>query len=250
MDKKCIILFLFLGFLGSGCEDAIEKPDPEAAGYRYAPYAMGDARIYKTDSIFFGKTNFLIRDTVHCYILESVRDSFLNGEDQIIYEIDFYTASTPDGPWVFADNGFLQMGPDKMIRTEWGLDFVQLIFPVKRYLRWNGNARISDRNMILVKGEPFEPFLYWKGNSYYYQDIRQMDTIEGKSYQKVLWVDEISYEDDLVNYVKSFRKYAWDVGMVYREFWMLKTSIDSGDKSWAEKAEQGLIIRQSLERKN
>jgi hypothetical protein len=230
-----VLLFGMLLFTG-GCDKPLEKPDPNTDGHLYAPYSVGGNRVYQTDSIFFTKRAILIRDTVHCYILEQVRDSFITSSDQIVYEIDYYTAPSEDGPWAFADNGFIQISSDQLIRTEKGLDFIQLVFPVQRYRRWDGNARISNRNVILVRGEPFEPFLYWSGKSYYYQNI--------------LPADEISYEDDLINYIKSSRKYAWGVGMVYREFWMLKTSIDNASQTWAEKAEQGVIIRQSLIKNN
>lgn len=251
LRSTTLYLFLVCLLLGTGgCDKPLEKPDPNTDGHLYAPYSVGGSRVYQTDSIFFTKRAVLIRDTVRCYILEQVRDSFISSSDQIVYEIDYYTGPSEDGPWAFSDNGFVEISTDQLIRTERGLDFIQLVFPVQRYRRWDGNARISNRNMVLVRGEPFEPFLYWSGKSYYYQDILPADTIDQKVYEKVLCVDEVSYEDDLINYIKSSRKYAWGIGVVYREFWMLKTSIDNASQTWAEKAEQGVIIRQSLIKNN
>jgi len=243
---KFIIFMLFVVILAyTGCERTTDPLDPEILGYNYTPLAVGKQWIYKTDSIFFTKTNIILRDTVSNYTLVKVVDTVINVFGEKEYALDFFKSDAPEGPWFFVDNAFITTNKSMMIKTEFGLDFIAFTYPVKKFVRWNGVSRFSNKNSILIRGEFYEPFSYWTGDTYFYKNIFSKDVIDAKSYDDVVHLEEVNYEDAL-NKIYSESRYARNIGLIYREFWLLKTQIDDMSMPWDTKAERGLILTQKL----
>ncbi|MBK9270106.1 MAG: hypothetical protein IPM48_00780 [Saprospiraceae bacterium] len=249
MRKTYLFLFLSVLLINLRCDKGKDGSDEPIVGYHYVPFQIGDEWIYETDSIFFNKTNIIERDTVKNFILVQVIDSVHTAPGEIEYALDYSRSTNPEGPWIFADNAFATIGKSWMIRTEFGLDFIALAFPVRKFQRWNGVSRFSNRNHIIIRGELFEPFNYWNGDSYYYKNILVKEQIGSHTYEDVVQVEEVDYEDDL-NRIYSESRYAGNIGLVYRELWLLKSQIDDPNLSWDEKAERGLILRQKLHSHN
>lgn len=239
------LLFCWISLGLLSCNSEKEILDADALGYTYYTLTVGQQRVYLTDSIYITKAGIVRKDTIRTYILELVRDSFINSLNQTVYELDFLRGPTPGGPWEFVDNGFVIQTSQFMMRSEWGLDFIKLAFPASLYKRWNGNSRINSRSIILIKGEPFEPFSYWNGDSYFIKAIESEKTIGSKVFHDVLTVEECDYED-AINSIYSSTSYSRNLGLVYREFRMLKTQIDDVTIPWDSKAERGIVFKQTL----
>lgn len=228
------------------CKKETEIIDPNALGAAYYPLTIDKFWIYKVDSINYSKTIGVVVDSSSSYIMELVRDSFLNKENEQVYEIDIFHQRDTGGVWELIDNSFITRNKSNLRKTEFGLDFIRLVFPVQKNKSWDGNILIAKNNSVFINGEPFEPFRYWNGNTYYYKNILKNVLVGEKQYAKVAEVEEINYDNDLYNYIYATAKYAENAGMVYREFWLLKTSIDNPSVGWKQKAERGFILRQTL----
>ncbi len=109
-----------------------------------------------------------------------------------------------------------------MIKTEFGLDFIKLVYPVAKNKSWNGNVYIGSRQLITFQGGTSLNFLViWNNNSYYYVDIKPKEMISSGSFENVLSVEEADYTDEIIK-IKSNSKYADHIGMVYLEAWFFK----------------------------
>lgn len=228
------------------CKEETDPLDLNSLGSAYYPISIDQYWIYQVDSINYSKTIGVKIDSSSSYIMELVRDSFLNKDNEPVYEIDLFYRSDSSKNWELIDNSFITRNNSMLRKTEFGLDFIRLVFPVQKNKSWDGNILISKNNSVFINGEPFEPFRYWNGNTYYYKNLLKNVTIGKSTYPKVAEVEEINYDNDLYNYIFAEAKYAENVGMIYREFWLLKTSIDNPSVGWKQKAERGFILRQTL----
>lgn len=234
----CVLLFL------SSCGNEDGSLNDYQLGYHFFPLEIGQERIYKTDSIYYQKSNNVFRDTSSSFIREVVADTHRsNGE--LVYNIEIYYRKDESRAWELIDNSFAIKTKDNVVRQDLGLNYIKMIFPVLKNKSWNGNIQLDQSNEIKLNGEFFQPFKYWNGNSYYYSGFLDNEKIGNTTYKKVVNVEEGDYEDDL-NRIYSFSQYAEEVGMVYHEFWLLSTENMDGSISWEDRAHYGVIVIQTL----
>ncbi|MEO6189987.1 MAG: hypothetical protein ABIO44_06120 [Saprospiraceae bacterium] len=236
-----LIIFIFF----TSCNSETSILTDYQLGYHYYPMSLGKSWIYRTDSILYQKSNGQRRDSFRCFIKETAADTFTDPDGNLVYNVEIFYRKRDTLPWELIDNTFITVGSTNIIRNDFGFDFIKLVFPVIKNKSWNGNIRIDQQTEIKLNGEFFRPFNLWNGRTYFYTDILNNQTIGNLFYKKVVNVEEIDFKDD-INRIYSTATYAEDVGLVYREFWLLSSDNPDINLPWEEKADYGAIIKQTL----
>ncbi len=247
MNNTLSLQFLILVILTCllSCNPDNDTLTDEQLGYSFYPIHIGDTWIYDCDSILFQKSIFVKADTTHCQLKETIADSARDIEGNLFYNLEIFYRKNDTDSWQLIDNSFLTVTKTNIIRTEFGLDFIKMVFPVLKNKSWNGNIRISQDNEVKLNGEYFKPFAFWNGRSYYYKNIARDAVIGNIQYLKTAEVEEIDYSDD-INRIYSTAIYAEHVGPIYKEFWLLSSENQDPSIPWIEKADYGAIIIQTL----
>lgn len=233
-----------LGFYS--CESKTEVIDDVDLGYDYQPLTLGKYWEYKMDSILYDTLRMTTRDTTTSYYKEEIKDSSRNTYGDLVYSVDvFYRKNLSDG-WDLIGSNFFIKDAYQLTKVEAGLRFIKLIFPAQLNRFWNGNSQINDNTIIKIKGEEFEAYKNWK---YYYSLFNASEKILNVTYNKTCTVQEA---DDENKYEKRFSlvKYAFNVGMIYREQKFLATELYDGKIPFEDRAQRGVIVKQYLIKSN
>lgn len=236
-------LFMILLALSSCTKNETEVIDTSTFGYDYFPVTIGKRWIYQTDSIVYTQKIGTQIDSSKTYQLEEVVDTFRNSENQLVYRLDISYAKDTAQDWVLISSYFIQKDQLEFHKIENGLDYIKLVFPLRKYKSWYGNIRISSKTEFNIRGESLRPFTE---NWYYsYDYLDKPEYIGGKFYDKVSRVTE---EDDenLLEKRYSVAKYAKGIGMIYKELWILDTQNTNNSIPFKDRAAKGMILRQAL----
>ncbi|MEP7197045.1 MAG: hypothetical protein ABI851_11035 [Saprospiraceae bacterium] len=236
------IVCIFMAFFS--CKNEDEKLTDYQLGYHFYPISIGKSIVYKTDTIMYQKTFGINGDTSTSYIKETVVDSFRDQVGQLVYNVEISYRNNDSLPWDLIDNTFITVTANNILRNDFGFDFIKLVFPVTKNKSWNGNIYLDPETELKFNGEFFKPFSYWNGKSYYYKEISDNQKIGDISYTQTLTVEESDYSEPY-NKIYSTVIYALDVGMVYREFWLLNSQNSDLSIPWPNRAEYGAIIKQT-----
>lgn len=240
---QLLFCFLLLFILISCSENEIEIIDPNSYGFDYYPVEIGRSWTFKTDSILYKKQIGIIVDTTTSFLREEVTDSFRNAERALIYRIDIFHTPDTNLAWEQVNSYFIQKDDQQIKKTENGLQYIKLVFPVRKNKSWSGNSAISPKTEIAVQGEILRPFT---DNWFYnYKYTEQLDTIGERVYNKVCLVSETD-DENLLEKRFSIAKYARGIGPVYKEQWLLDTQDLNASVPFERKAERGMILRQFL----
>lgn len=239
-------LFLLLLVIGSvicfsSCDEETQVIDLEE-GMDYFPLEIGHNLIYEVDSINF-ITGGTIIDSTHTFVRENVVDTLLDNEGNTLYKIERFERKSDTLDWNIRDVWTASKDANRAFRTEENLRFVKLIFPLKEERVWESTAFI-DKGMIVTVGggETMELFKNWESEVL---SVNQLETIGGIEYPEVATISHADSEN-LIEYRYVIEKYAKNVGLVYREMWILNTQNTADGLTWREKAEKGFILRQTL----
>ncbi len=252
MMWKEILLTLFVCVLWSGCKQEFAEPlDDAIYGYEYYPLQVGKFRVYMVDSIQFdvGAGDLPIQDSATFYVREEVVELFqdLNGLD--VYRIERFRSSDPGGPWTIQDVVTQSRTTNQAYYSENNLRLINLVFPVERGVRWDGNAFIKDDIVVFIRGESIEMFKGWE---YQIRSVDSTETIGDLTFDQVATIQQAD-NNNAIEYRFSLEKYAKGVGLVYRQ----REIMDSYCKyigtnepcfglTWREKAGRGFIMRETL----
>jgi hypothetical protein len=176
------------------------QPDPVAAtepGYEYAPVETGRYCVYDVSEQQYALNAAPVQRTYQ--VKEVVGTSYTDATGQAAYRLMRYRRTTSTMGWQLDSIWAIQRTDNQLIRTENGLAFVNLMFPVSERLTWNGNrynALGEDTYELRNVGRPF----------------RVVDT----TYDQTLTV--IGRNDStLISQDKRLTVFARQVGIVYRE---------------------------------
>ena len=240
MNLDNIIFCIFvLSISHFACDENSESITDEQLGLNYAPIAIGKYWEYQVDSIQYDTFKRIIIDTVSFLMREEIVDSFRNSAGELIFRADVSSRASESESWRLINTTFFTKNRERMVKTENGLNFIKLVFPVQRFYSWDGNTMINPQTAITVKGEELKPFEAW---SYYYKEVQTSETWLNKLYEDVITVEEVN-EDLAFNKRYSVAKYARNVGLIYKEQWILNTQSQDISKKWEEKAQSGFILK-------
>lgn len=233
---------MFMVTLGACGKNETDPLDDVQFGYNYFPVSLGNEWIYQTDSIIYSLQATVQIDSSRSFIREVVVDTFRDAVNHLIYRLNVFYAKDTSLGWELINSSFIESNALHLIKKENGLSFVRLVFPVLTNKAWDGNSMIQPKTSIAVRGELLVAYDDWY---YRYKYVDKQELIGINLYDKVCKVVEVD-EEDIISKRYSEARYARGIGLVFRELWILDTQNTNLSQSFRDRAEKGLILKQTL----
>jgi hypothetical protein len=194
-----LAMLVILAAVGcSSSDDPVAAPD-------FYPLEEGIFQIYDVEEIIYELGD---PDTFAYELMTEVVDSFQN-ESGYRYVIHRSKREGSANDWVYLDTWSAQKTSEELIVWEENIPFVNLKFPSKEGMAWNGNAYNNITN----------PSTGQRNDEYVIQETGDGQTsIEGR-FATVLQEDN---QEFIVYYDKRLDTYVDQVGLAYREITQLE----------------------------
>jgi len=226
--------FLPVFFLISCVRDVVPV-DPSTFGYEYFPLETGKKYTYQSDSIIFLGIEKRW-DTLQSQIQEVVGETFTDIEGRKIYKIDRFFRRNEGQEWRQINTWTAYRDENKAVRTEENLTFIKLVFPVRKLLRWQGNALLDSRIKVEVGGNLIEPYEDWKHRI---EDVEVPYSFKGQDI-KALVVDLVDYTD-ILSKREVAEWYGKGIGLLKRQAIIVDLDGNKPSEPWEKKVQAGFI---------
>ncbi len=239
----CVLAALLL----PACKEEADDYKTEA-GLAYYPLEVGKFIEYQVDSTIFDPNGEATVFSTTTFVKEEIIDTLTDNIGNILYKIERFERTADSLPWNIKKVLTVSVQGNQAIRTEDNLRFVKLTFPVKKGVSWDGNIHFNNGLIVVLEGETLEMFKGWK---YRTKTANEPANVGDFQFAETVTVEEANNEN-LIELRRSSAIYAKDIGLVYRELWILDTQCidDCIGKTWEEKAEKGFILRQTILKHN
>lgn len=226
-----LIITLVIAF--SGCKKQTEE-FKTAALTDYMPLEPGKSITYRLDSTVF--VNFGRVTAVHKYQVKHVVDQQItDNEGRPAWRVFRYIRDSVDAtswtdaqPWAPLGSYMVTVLPYQLEATDDNnLRFIKLHLPITLGFNWKGNIYLPDNPY-----ESLNPLNSYDNNmndwDYTYQETDGVLSFNGKTYTDILTVEQVDEKENYPNtdpssYAsqnRSVEKYAKDIGLVYREYFL------------------------------
>ncbi|MCB9080413.1 MAG: hypothetical protein H6555_01750 [Lewinellaceae bacterium] len=242
---------LLLSVVVIACREERLQPDIDY-GYDYFPLKLGAERIYLLDSLVFDPAPGGTRiDSTRLWVREVWADTLRGPAGELRYRVDRYERYREEDPWQIRAVYTEQREALRAFRTEDNRQRIALIFPLQADSRWNATGFFDPLQPVTIAGEPIEMYKGWSSEVTQWDEPWQAGDLAFPRTAVIQLADFTS----LIEIRQCQERYARGVGLVYREFTILDTQCQvccQGNFSrcsslpWREKAEKGMIIRQTL----
>jgi len=240
-----LLIVLVAGYFVSSFSSCTpDDPEMIELGVNYYPLEVGKYRVFKVDSIIYDNVgNVIVRDTNSFYLKEELTDTLRDNQGNLVYTLERFERSDPTGQWRVKDVYGVTMVDFQLHTIEENLRFIKLTFPISvDGSPWNGNTFIDEFTKVEIAGESIEIF---KGWLYEYGEVDVPLEIQGLSFDSTLTVVQAN-EDNLIEFRYSTETYARGVGLIKKDMSILNTQLLNSADTWANKAEQGFILKQEI----
>ncbi|MCP3927974.1 MAG: hypothetical protein GY705_02600 [Bacteroidetes bacterium] len=211
--------------------------------YGYFPLEIGKYKVYQVDSVIFDPLSSGVEvDSSTTFFKEIVVDTFTNSTGLLQYRLERFERTADSLPWVVTTVFSQALDNQTALHIEDNLTFLKLLFPLEVGERWNGNIFLDEEVIISVAGESLQMFKDW---NYETLEISTNEVLGEYTFDEVVHISQVDFEN-LLDLRISFEKYAKGVGLVYREMHILDTQNISEELPWAQKAEKGFILKQTI----
>ncbi len=231
----CFLVSIFV-FTVSSCKKETDTYTSEL-GYNYFPFDSGAFIVYKIDSTIFDDFTGSSRVSVK-YLKEKMTEHFTDNLGRDAIRIERYYADSVPVSWQLF-NVFYAVKTNKVVeRVEDNLRYLKLIFPNDKDNQWLGNKFIISPPPYIIDTSNYrvQDWLY---------TIKEKDVPYSnayKSFDSSLLVYHI-YDSSAINKTYSVERFARNVGLVYKEFWIVAGQTNIG-LPWEDRAQKGFILRQ------
>lgn len=206
-------------------------------GYNYLPDDSGSFVIYKVDSFLYDDFNNTKR-TRTIYLKEEVTEQFVDNLGRLAKKVEKSYSDTLTNTWQVFKVDYIVKTNIVAERWEDNLRYIKLVFPTEEEASWLGNKYIVSPPPYILDSANYR-VADWR------YSIDNKDVIYDNSYQvfdSTLTVFHI-YDSSAINKTYSIEKYARNVGLVYKEFWIVTGQTNIG-APWFDRAEKGFIMFQ------
>jgi len=249
---KSLLILLVLPFISIQCTNNLEQPiGNDAFGYAYYPLEVGKYRIYQIDSLQFdiGVGNLPVYDSTTYFLREVTVEVIPDLEDEPLYRIERSRSVSKNGPWTPVDVITRQRSANQAYSTENNIRLINLVFPLKENISWDGISYINDQVLIFIRGESIEMYKGWEFQTL---QVGASEQIGDHLFNEIATVQQSDAENPFEKRL-SLEKYAKGVGLVFRE----RQIVDSyckylGDNAqcigltWKEKSGRGFFTKEVL----
>ncbi len=228
-------LILFWVCFSFSCNNEIEEIDNSDLGYDFFPIKIGATRTYQSDSIIY-LGGGLRRDTVKSFILEEIGESFKDASGNQQYKVYRSIKRKITDSWQRINTWTVSSDASSVIRNEENLKFIKLVFPIRKGLRWNGNAFLDTDIKIDVGGESLQAYKNWKHR------IEEVDVEITFKNQKIksAKVNLVS-DSSIIDIRKVTEFYGRGLGLIRKEMTILDSDGSKPSEAWVKKAQKGFI---------
>ncbi len=241
---RLCLFFILLLFLFSSCNDQEQVLDNFKldAGYAYFPLKLGQFVVYQVDSIIFDPVGKKKIDTISLQVREEIVDTYKSLDEQDVFVIERYERKDASENWKIKNVSSKYFKNNTLISVENNLRFIKLVFPVVEKKTWNPNRNFDDNISVTIAGETLKMFKDWIS---VIEKIEEEVTLNRFTFKDVLTVLLVNNEN-LIEYRYGIEQYARNVGLVYKELWILDTQKIDPTLPWEQKAEKGFILKQKI----
>lgn len=211
-------------------------------GYNYLPDDSGTYVIYKVDSVVYNDFDNTVRYST-IYLKEKIGEQFKDNLGRTAKKILRYYSDTLTTRWELFNVDYIIKTALVAERVEDNLRYIKLVFPNEVNKKWLGNKLITVPPPYIIDTSNY--FLNdWK------YTIKNRDKYFDngvKIYDSTLLVSQIQ-DSSAITKTYSVERYARNVGLVYKEFWLLTTQDSVKIRlnfPWEQRAQKGFIIRQN-----
>jgi hypothetical protein len=199
--KSCLAIFPVLFLVLAGCVRKNVPVPAEVYGQDYYPVLQGHYIVYDADSTVYTDIS---RDTVHYRfrLKEKNAGSFIDSEGAVAHRIERYVKvydprrDYDSIPWRLREVWMMNADGDRVQVVEGNKRYTKLVFPVREYKTWNGNAQNADGEQL-----------------YTYEYIDRAESIGITTLSRVLKVKQKEFRT-LISFEGASEKYAAAVGLV------------------------------------
>lgn len=183
---------------------------------QYFPIKFGKSITYNVDSIYY-IDSICKQVEVTSQQKYSITDTFRDSGNRLSYIMNIYGRANESSPWQAQSVVLITPTSNGLEYVQSTIPFIKMVFPVKANEGWAGNSLVETADTV------YKLFYNWR---YVYQDVGMPYNNGLVNYENTATVLE---DDETVNnpetdaslpasrtYYKEV--YAYNVGMVYREF--------------------------------
>jgi hypothetical protein len=207
-----LLLFCFAAFFA--CKKSTTPAgDPTK---QYFPIKFGKSITYNVDSIYY-IDSLCKQIEVTSQQMYSITDSFRDSQNRLSYLMNIYTRPNATAGWQAQSVVYVTPTGNSIEYVQSTMRFIKLVFPVAANVTWAGNSEIEQVDSI------YKAFSNW---TYTYQNPQMAYNNGLVNYNNTVTV--LEENDSLSNPTtdpaapasRTFYQevYAYNVGMVYREF--------------------------------
>jgi hypothetical protein len=214
---------------------------PRPSNDLYFPLSLGVYWIYDVEETSTLRLTCTENgETIAKYELKvEVTDSFPNTEFEggYAYVLSRSKRANANEPWQPIATWTSKRVASQVINNEGNVSYLKLVFPVYENQVWNGNlfnnepqlnGRVEDEYKVT---QVARPYTLGSGRSF----DRTVTVVQNEEQKNILYRDS------------RIEVYAWNVGLVYKESYLLKYFADSQLPCYAQnRTQQGIIWKQSL----
>ncbi len=242
--RKILLPFLLISVGLVSCKKETEDISEIAKGNKFFPTEIGKYIVYDYDSTYWndqlGK-DLHYRGQFRYYVADTFRDN----AGRLSYVINVQVRANDTDPYRPDDVIYVTPTEDRIEYKQKNLTFIKMVFPVSNGKSWNGNAMIplGDNDYAEYDNDK------WK---YTYANFDTEFDPGNNLYLHTVTVNEI---DDALNNPDvdstayayrnySQERYAYNVGMVYREriYWVFQPKVGGSGGSGFRKG-YGVVMK-------
>ncbi len=228
------IVMAFLGLLGISCDsDTVEK------SVNYFPFRVGQTWLYDVEETNITRAACTDNGatTLNYQLLVEVVDS-IPADQGFTYRLKRSKRTSATDPWLDFETWSAQLIGNRIVVSEGNISYVKLLTPITNDLIWNGNL-YNNRQELNGKNE----------DDYKSTFVNQPYVVEssGLSFGNSVSVVQNDEQSNIIYRDSRLEVYADQVGLVYKESYLLNYFANSQLPCFAQKrTQQGVIYKQSL----
>lgn len=228
---------VLISLLITSCQsNEVAKSSDDSA---YFPLRVGNSWIYNVEETAIVRTSCSDNGvTVSNYELQAlVTDSFPATDQGFLYVIERAKRLKVTDPWQALDTWTVQRMGNRIISNQSSIKYVKLILPLANGLVWNGNLYNNQKELNGLNEDNYKATL--KGQPY--------TNATGITFNQTVTIIQNEEQSNIIYRDSRVEVYAYQVGLVYKESYLLKYFSNSQLPCFGQKkTQQGITYKQTL----
>lgn len=192
-------------------------------GHSYMALEVGHFVEYQVDSSIYDPTGDSTVSFSHSYLRDIIVDTLRDNIGNLLFRTERFVRKDTFENWEILKVFTQSIQGNQGIKTIDNLRYIKLAFPLQQFNSWDPLVHIDKSTQFIVAGETLEPFRnnVWRSRIL---SVNEPDTVGTLKYDEVLNLQEVDTDgESTIDLRISTEKYARDVGLIYKEQWILDT---------------------------